>query len=105
MILKDNCSFANMMGKNKLIIIPPHKIIVPTIRYSHPKRETISQILFLSPCSMGLYRKYPIHVPIPTSLRFRKLRILPIVPVKPINSTPKQSRKIRREKNASKIES
>ena len=43
------------------------------------------------------------HVAIPTSLIFKKLRILFNVPVSPTNSVPKQSKKIRREKNAINI--
>ena len=38
------------------------------------------------------------QVPIPNSAKFNKPKIFPNVPDKPINSAPKQSKKILREK-------
>jgi hypothetical protein len=44
------------------------------------------------------------QVPIPTSVIFKKFNILHTVPARPINSSPRHSKKIRREKKDIKID-
>jgi hypothetical protein len=46
---------------------------------------------------MGLYNDVAIAMPMPNSVRFRKLRIFPKVVLTPRTSAPRQSRKTLRE--------
>ena len=76
----------------------------PIFLYNTPNKAII---LFISPWFLlyrGLYKVKPIAVPMPSSAKFKKLRILLNVDSRPIKSSPKSFKKILREKNWIKIE-
>ena len=87
------------MGINSDNIMAPNKIIIPMHRYKYPITDIISDISFLFCSNKGLYSKKPIAEPIPSSAKFRKPNKLERVPLRPIKSTPRQSKNIFLEKN------
>ena len=83
-----------------LIIEPADNMIIPIYLYKYPIIDIISLIFILSLFWMGLNRKILIQLPIPNSARLRYPRIFPMVPVSPMKSAPRLSKKIFLEKNA-----
>ena len=85
-----------------LTTIPQRPMKIPTQKYRYERTDMISLVLSLLNSCKGLYRKYTILVPMPNSAMLRKFIIFISIPVRPINSAPRQSRNILREKKARK---